>query len=338
VIVFQYRFRITPVAALIGVIAIVACALLARFWPLSLSAYLSHHQTLPELQGIQIFPDASLTALTRPPELDPREKQAHTVYYPFRVEGLAHDVSVAVNSAYGDFSAPGQEKLTFTLALESRFQPADSTGLFADTGAPRQLVAFTVRSLKDSQSLPDNAGALAGKIDFEAFRAFVVRIPVPAPYKPQKFAIAGRRCSVEAGQREERLSLWFNCVELEPGNASRIRVHLLQDHQEIVSQGSSGDISGQAGSWPSFLSPILRSIFSFEFSPTVSADVLSSGSPREREMLVFAEESQGREKRPFRIDSFSPGDLTLEAWKQRGVLVAPEHYSAPFVLPPRPHK
>ena len=127
-------------------------------------------------------------------------------------------------------------------------------------------------------------------------------------------------------------------MELEPGSTSRIRVHLLQDHQEIEPQGSSGSTSNQAGGWPAFLSPILRNVFSFEFSPPASADVLSSGSSQGREMLIFAEESLGKEQRSFRIDDFRPGDLTLEAWKQRRVLVAPEHYLAPFFLPPRSDK
>jgi len=66
-------------------------------------------------------------------------------------------------------------------------------------------------------------GALSGKLYFEGFRSSVARVPVPLPMQPQKFAIAGRRCSVAAGQREDKLILWFDGVELEPGNTSGFR-------------------------------------------------------------------------------------------------------------------
>jgi hypothetical protein len=43
-------FRITPVAVLIRVVAILACALLSCFWPSSLTAYLSNRYAPPQLQ------------------------------------------------------------------------------------------------------------------------------------------------------------------------------------------------------------------------------------------------------------------------------------------------
>ena len=65
VIAFQYRFRITSVAAAIGVVAILVCALLSRFWPSSLSAYLLQKNESPLLRSIQILPDADLKDIAR---------------------------------------------------------------------------------------------------------------------------------------------------------------------------------------------------------------------------------------------------------------------------------
>ena len=321
VIAFQYRFRITPVAVAIGVAAILACALVARFWPSSLTAYFSKRFASPLVTAVQLLPDTDLTDLIRPPTFENEDAQAHTVYYPFRAVGLVNDVAVVVNGAYAEFSPSGQPQTLVYSPQQVRFQPANASGLFADAGGPDQLVPFAVGRFGDNKPLTDTEGTLTGKLYLEGYRSSVAIAPVPLPYQPQLFAIAGRRCSVEGGQRERALILRLDCVELEPGNTSRIQVHLLQDNHEIIPQGTQGQSSGQGG-WPSFLSPIVRSGFSYQFSPQASAEFLTADPPRGRNMLVFAEESLGRQERPFRIEHFRPAELDLQAWKQRGALKA----------------
>jgi hypothetical protein len=100
VVAFQYRFRITSVAALIGVIAILACNLLVRFWPASLTAHLSKRFASPIVTAVQLLPDANVTGRTRPPTFENADAQAHTVYYPFRAVGLANDVGITVNGVF----------------------------------------------------------------------------------------------------------------------------------------------------------------------------------------------------------------------------------------------
>ena len=41
-------------------------------------------------------------------------------------------------------------------------------------------------------------------------------------------------------------------------------------------------------------------------------------------MLVFAEQSLGAVVRTFHIEHFRTAELTLQAWEQRGLLLAPE--------------
>ena len=49
------------------------------------------------------------------------------------------------------------------------------------------------------------------------------------------------------------------------------------------------------------------------------------GDPTQgQEMLVFAEQSLGAVVRTFHIEHFRPAELTLQAWEQRGLLLAPE--------------
>jgi hypothetical protein len=232
-----------------------------------------------------------------------------------------------------ELSSHGPQQSFFYLPQQVRFQPANASGLFADAEGPDQLVPFSVGRPGDTKPLKDTDGALSGKLYLEGYRSSVVRLPVPLPYQPQKFAVAGRRCTVEAGHREAIFILRFDCVELEPGNTSRMQVHLLQDNQEVIPQGTQDQSSSQ-GSWPSFLSPIVRTNFSYEFSPQASADFLTGEPPRNRNMLVFAEESLGTQERPFRIEDFRAADLSLSAWEQRGGLKVPEHNPAPFVLQP----
>jgi hypothetical protein len=334
VIVFQYRFRITPVAVLIGVVAILACALLGRFWPASMSAYISNQSASPLLQSIQLVPDAGLKDLTRPLPNESSRIQDRTVYYPFRAIGLPGDIAMLLNGVSAKFSSPGIKQTNFYIAQQARFQmPADSRS-FAEAGSPDQLVPFMVAFLDDPAPLKTAEGTLSGKLYLEGFDSSVARMPVPLPYQPQRFDIAGRHCSVEAGQQQGKLVLRFDCVELEPGSTMRVQVHLLQNNQEIVYQGSSGETYTQSG-WPGFLSPILRTGFSFDFSPQVSTDVLASGSPQGREMLVFAEKSLGRQERDFRIEQFRTADLTLSAWQQRGALLATPQNPVPAAPPPR---
>jgi len=89
VIAFQYRFRVTPVAAVIGVATILGCALVVRFWPQSLTAYLSHRNDSPMLQSVQLLPHANLRDLPQPYPAQDAGDQARTAYYPFRAVGLA---------------------------------------------------------------------------------------------------------------------------------------------------------------------------------------------------------------------------------------------------------
>jgi len=213
-----------------------------------------------------------------------------------------------VNSVSAEFVAARQNQTIFYLPQPAGFQPPAPSRLFTDAGGPNSSCPWLP---SPPEPLKHTDGVLSDKLYFEGFRSSVARVPVPLPIEPQKFAIAGRRSSVAAGQREGKLTLWFECVELEPGNTSRFQMHLLQDGQEIIRQGTAGQF-GQSG-WPAFLSPILRTDASFEFSPQVSVNVLASASPPGREMLIFDEEFRGREERSFRIDHFRPAELSLPA-------------------------
>lgn len=330
VIAFQYRFRIASVAAVIGLIAILACALLTRFWPASLSAYFSTRYASPLLRSIQISPDASLTGLSRPVPPEKADVQDQTVYYPFQATGLAGDVGVAVNGISAEFVSPGQKQSVFYMPAQVRFQPPVASGLFADAAGPDQFVPMTLQYGADFKALSAADGTMSGKLYFDGYRSSVVRVPVPMPHKPQHFAIAGRRCSVEAGQNARNIVLRLDCVELEPGNTSRVQVRLLQNNHEIVPQSTTGDSNSQ-GNWPSFLSPVVRTMYICEFSPQVSAEFLQGEPPSDREMLVFVEEPLGRQERSFRIEHFRPADLSLSAWERRGGLRA-EHDPPPFVV------
>jgi hypothetical protein len=335
VIAFQYRFRIASVAAVIGLIAILVCALLTRFWPVSLSAYFSTRYASPLLRSIQISPDASLTGLSRPVPPEKADVQAQTVYYPFQATGLAGDVGVAVNGISAEFVSPGQKRSVFYMPAQVRFQPSVASGLFADAAGPDQFVPMTLQYGADFKALSAADGTMSGKLIFDGYRSSVVRVPVPMPYKPQHFAVGGRRCSVEAGQNARNLVLHVSCVELEPGNTSRVQVRLLQDNLEIVPQSTAGDSNSQ-GNWPSFLSPVVRTMYICEFSPQVSAEFLQGELPRDREMLVFVEQPLGGQERSFRIDHFRPADLGLSAWERRGGLRA-EHDPPTFVVQPSTH-
>jgi hypothetical protein len=113
--------------------------------------------------------------------------------------------------------------------------------------------------------------------------------------------------------------LVFDCAELEPGNTARFQVRLLQDNRTIMPSQSQGD-SSSAGSWPAFLSPIAKTNYQCEFIVPDAAEESPGASVRGREILVFAEQSLGREQRGFRIEHFRPAEFGLQAWEQRGVL------------------
>ncbi len=319
VVAFQYRFRIAPVAALLGVAAILACALLVRFWPHSLTADLSQRNASHLLQSVQVQPDVNLKDLPPPRPAQDVAAQSHTAYYPFQADGLSDNVGFDL-SLSAKFESPGQKPAPVTDGNPVRFQP-QSAGLprFADSGGPDQLVGFDLYYSGDFDRLKNADGTLAGKLYLEGFRSDVVTVSVPAPMQRQAFTLAGRRCAVESYRRERNVAFVFNCAELEPGNIARFQVRLLQDHQALVPSRTQGDTSS-AGSWPAFLSPILRTYYQCEFTIPGTAADSAAESMQGLEILVFAEQSVGREQRDFRIEHFHPADFGLQAWEQRGAL------------------
>jgi hypothetical protein len=320
VIVFQYRFRITPVAAAIAVVAILACALLARFWPSSLSAYLLQKSESPQLRSIQIVPDADVKDLARPRDLPNPTTQPPSAYYPFRALGLSDNVGVDLVGLTAHLDAPEQKSAPLYLAAVVRFQPqGGSSAQFADAGSPDQLVSFAPPNAADYDRVKDADGTLSGNFVLQGFRSAVARMPVLPPQKRQDLAIGGRRCGVESFWRGSRLVLEFDCVELEPGSTAQFQVRLLHDGQEINASGNSGRASS-AGAWPSFLSPMARGYSTSEFElPGLG---LVGELPSGLEIIAIAEESRGASVRTFRIEHFRPAELTLQAWEQRGALTA----------------
>ncbi len=323
VVVFQYRFRITPVAALLAVAAILACALLARFWPHSLTRYLSLRNTSTLLQRVKIHPDANLKDLPPPRLTQDAAAQSRTVYYPFYADGLSDNVGFDLGLS-ADFEPPRQKPARAVIGTQVRFQPAVAgSPRFADPGGPNQLVGFDLYYSGDFDRLKNADGTMSGTLFLEGFRTAAARVPVLSPGERQEFAIADRKCSVMSFTREHNLAVVFDCVELEPGNTDRFQVRLLQDNRELVPSRIQGD-SSSAGSWPALLSPIVRTNLQVEFTLPETAQDPAAQSTQAREILVFAEQSVGREQRNFRIEHFRPADSSLQAWEQRGVVRTPE--------------
>jgi hypothetical protein len=321
VVAFQYRFRISPVAAVIGVIAILACALQVRFWPQSLTDYLARQNASTLLQPVQIRPDANLTDLARPRPAQDAATQMGTVYYPFQAEGLSDGVGFDLGVA-AQFDSLGQKPVEVYPGSQVRFQPpAAVPPRFADPGGPDQLVPFARRDSGNFDSLKNSEGTLTGTLFLEGFQSTVTTVSVPAPRQPQTFTIAGRRCKVESYLRDRNVALVFDCAELEPGNIARFQARLLQNGQPIMPSRSQGD-SASAGSWPAFLSPIARTNYQCEFELPGATGDSTAESTRKVEILVFAEQSVGREQRAFRIEHFRPAEFGLQGWEQRGVLRA----------------
>jgi hypothetical protein len=321
VVAFQYRFRITSVAAILGVAAILACALLARFWPSSLTVHWSSRNASTQLQSVQVRPDANLTDLARPRPAQDAATQAQTAYYPFRAEGLSDNVGFDLGLS-AQFESPGQRPVPAYLGSQVRFQPpAAGSPRFADAGGPDQLVPFAPLRPGDFEGLKGADSTLSGTLFLEGFRTTVARVSVPSPRKQQEFVIASRRCKVESYQRERNLALVFDCVELEPGSTARFQVRLLQDNRVILPSQNHGQDSS-AGSWPAFLSPIVRINFQVEFPLPAAAGDSAAESTQGWEILAFAEQSVGRQQRDFRIEHFRPAEFGLQAWEQRGVLRA----------------
>jgi hypothetical protein len=113
---------------LIGVVGILACALLLRFWPSSLTAYLTERYFPPQPRSVQISPDGNLTSLTRPPAFQPGENQARSSYYPFRAVALPGNVGIAREQCLCPSSPPldtSKRSSTYLYsAQQARFQPA----------------------------------------------------------------------------------------------------------------------------------------------------------------------------------------------------------------------
>lgn len=321
VIAFQYRFRITPVAAVIGVATILGGALVVDFWPESLTAYLSHRNDSTLLQSVQLLPDANLRDLPEPHPAQDAGDQARTAYYPFRAVGLS-DYTVDLVGISAEFASPGQKPAHFRQSAQVRFQPPPGARVrFADAGGPDQLVPFTPNFPGDYERLKNTDGVMSGKMFLEGFRSTVARMPVPQPQRQQAFAIADRRCTVWSFLRERNLSVVFNCVELEPGKTPHFEARLLQGNRQIAPSQTQGQ-SSSTGDWPGFLSPILRTNFTREFDLQGSSESSTDEPSQAREILVLAEQSLGQQDRSFRIEHFRPADLTLQDWEQRGVLRA----------------
>jgi len=322
VVAFQYRFRITPVAALLGLAAILFCATLARFWPRSLTAYLSQRNASHLLQSVQVRPDANLKDLPPPHPAQDAATQSRMAYYPFHAQGLSDNVGFDLGLS-AEFESPGQKPAPAMLGAQVRFQPqAAGSPRFADAWGPDQLVPFDLYRSGDFERVKNADGTMSGTLYLEGFRTAVVRVPVPAPMKPpQEFAIADRKCTVMSFSREHKVALVFDCAELEPGDTARFQVRLLQDNRTIMPSQSQGD-SSSAGSWPAFLSPIARTNYQCEFILPGAAEESAGASAQGREILVFVEQSVGREQRDFRIEHFRPAEFGLQTWEQRGVLRA----------------
>jgi hypothetical protein len=322
VVGFQYRFRITSVAAVIAVAAIFACAFLVRFWPASLTPYLLNRYGSPLLQPVQLRPNASLKDIHSLNQIQDPALQARTAYYPFQTVGLSDNVGVNLMGLTAHFASPGQKPASFYLAAATRFQPrAGGQRQFANMGSPDQLISFSAAFAADFDRLKDVDGTLSGNMVLEGFRSSVTRVPMPPPRARQDFAVGGRRCSVESFPRESKVALTFDCVELEPGDTSGFEVGLPRDDSGARSLQCQGQ-SSTAGSWPAFLSPILRTNYTCEFTPPPAGSDPPGEPAQGQELLVFAEQSLGAMVRTFRIEHFRPAELTLRAWEQRGVLKA----------------
>ena len=321
VIAFQYRFRITSVAAAIGAAVILVCALLARFWPSSLTAYLLQKNESPLLRSIQIVPDADLKDIARPPKLPNPSTQPPTAYYPFQAVGLSDNVGVDLIEASAHVDSPGQKSATLYLWAGVRFQPrAYGSGQFAEAGGPDQLVSFAPPNPEDYYHLKNTDGTLSGKLVLEGFHSAVTKVPVPLPGTKHDFAVGGRRCSVGSFLRGPTLGLRVDCVELEPGNTSQFLIRVLQDNREIGQSGGSGQ-SHSVGGWPAFLSPIVRAYSHSEFElPGVG---LVGELPSGLQMIVFAEQGSGPLVRTFRIEHFRAAEFG-QAWEQRGTAPKPQ--------------
>ena len=321
VVAFQYRFRITAVAAVLGVAAILLCALVARFWPHSLTNYFAKRSASSVLQSVQVGPDANLKDLPPPRPAQDAAAGSRTVYYPFQAGGLPDNVGFDLGLS-AQFESPGQKSAPAVLGTQVRFQPqAAGSPRHADAGGPDQLVSFDLYYSGDFERVKNADGTMSGTLFLEGFRTAVARVPVPVPGERQEFAIADRKCTVLSLTREHKVALVFDCAELEPGNTARFQVRLLQDNRTIMPSQSQGD-SSSAGSWPAFLSPIARTIYQCEFILPEAAEESAGASAQGREILVFAEQSLGREQRGFRIEHFRPAELGLQTWEQRGVLRA----------------
>ena len=321
VVAFQYRFRITAVAAVLGVAAILLCALLARFWPHSLTNYFAKRNASSVLQSVQLRPDANLKDLPPPRPAQDAAAASRTVYYPFQADGLSDNVGFDLGLS-AQFESPRQKPAPVFVGGQVRFQPQSAgSPRFADAGGPDQLVSFDLFYAGDFERVKNLDGTVSGKLFLEGFRTAVARMPVPVPGERQEFAIADRKCTVLSFTREHKVALVFDCAELEPGNTARFQVRLLQDNRTIMPSQSPGD-SSSAGSWPAFLSPIARTIYQCEFILPEAAEELAGASARGREILVFVEQSLGQEQRGFRIEHFRPAEFGLQAWEQRGVLRA----------------
>lgn len=322
VLAYQYRYRRTTLSRALGVGFLFACALLVRFWPDKISAYWSGRNTPPLLQSIQLHPDADLKDVGRPGPAPAAPTQGRAAFYPFRATGLPADVGVVLVAIDAQFDAPGQKPAQVYPLVQARFQPtAAGAASFADASGPDQMVSFATNWPGDFERLKDSYGTVSGQLFLDGYRSTRVTMPVPPPNELRNFAIAGRRCEVTSYKRESKVALIFECAELEPGNTSRFQVRLLQNNQEMLPSQSQGETS-TAGSWPAFLSPILKSSYQCEFQlPAVPGNSAAESSTG-LELLVFSEETLGKVNRDFRIDHFRPAELDLRAWEQRGVVQA----------------
>lgn len=319
VVAFQYRFRITSVAAAIGVVVILACVLLARFWPQSLTAYWSSRTASPLIQSVQILPEDNLRDLSRPHSTPDAPVQVRAAYYPFQAKGLSDDVGVDLGVS-AQFDPRGQKPAQVYSPGQVRFQPPAAGPVdFANPGGPDQLVPFALANSDDFERLQNADGTISGKLILLGFRTTAARVSLPAATEVRDLSAAGRKCEVRFHPEERNLTLIFDCVELEPGNTTRFRVRLLQNNQQITPSQTQGQDSSEGG-WPGFLSPIVRTGYVCQFPQRGAAEDPAGNATAGREILVFAEEGLGKMERDFRIEHFRPAESSLQAWEQRGVV------------------
>ena len=211
VIAFQYRYRITPVAGLLGVVAILACTLLARFWPDSLSARWSNRNHPHLLQSVQIRPDANLKNLAPPRPAQDAAAQSRTVYYPFHADGLSDNVGFDIGLS-AEFASPGQKPAPMAWGAQVRFQPPSAgSPRFADTWRARPIGSFPTADHRRLRARERRRGYALGQV-------VPRRLPIRCSQHAHAFSGAA------AGPRHRRSALRGRIVPARPQRCPDFRL------------------------------------------------------------------------------------------------------------------